>query len=107
MPTDDSSPPEGAVTPVLKDRETLGHWASKLIDKRELHTYQAQWNADSLDGLPGLSVARRDRGERLWVTGLQARGRRILGQREGLAWGFLAGALVVWIWRVFVEVMRR
>lgn len=93
------------MTPMLKDRETMGHWASKMIDKDELQKYQATWNAGSLDGLPGLSVARRDRGERLWVTGLKARGKGILGQREGLAWGFLAGALVMWMWRVFVEVL--
>ena len=85
----------------------MGHWTSKKIEKNELQKYQAQWNADSLDGLPGLSVARRDRGERLWITGLQARGRRILGQREGLAWGFLGGVLVMWLWRVIVEVMSR
>ena len=93
------------MTPILKDRETMGHWASKMIDKNELQKYQAQWNAESLDGLPGLSVARRDRGQRLWVTGFKARGERVLGQREGLAWGFLAGALVMWMWRVFVEVL--
>lgn len=95
------------MTPILKDRETLGHWTSKKIEKNELQKYQSEWNADSLDGLPGLSVARRDRGEILWLTGLKAGGRRILGQREGLAWGFVAGVLVMWLWRVLVEVMNR
>ena len=62
--------------------------------------YQAQWNADSLDGLTGLRAARRTRGERMWVTGLRARGRRVLGQGEALGWGFVLGvaAVVVWLW---------
>jgi len=107
VPIDDSDPPEGVLAPILKDRETMGHWASKMIDKNELQNYQAKWNAESLDGLPGLSVARRDRGQRLWVTGLKARAKRVLGQREGLAWGLLWGALVMWMWRVFVEVLSR
>lgn len=94
------------MTPILQDRETMGHWASKMINKNELQKYQAQWNADSLDALPGLSVARRDRGEMLWLTGLKARGRRIMGQREGLAWGVVAGVLVMWVWKVVVEVIR-
>ncbi|MCJ1470919.1 hypothetical protein MMC07_009567 [Pseudocyphellaria aurata] len=54
--------------PVLKDRETMGHWASVKIEKNQLHAYQKEWNANSLNGLTGLRVARRDAGERLWVT---------------------------------------
>ena len=107
VPTENSKPPKGALTPILKDRETMGHWASKMVDKNELQNYQAKWNAESLDGLPGLRVVRRDRGERLWLTGFKARGWRILGQREGLLWGLLWGALVMWMWRVFVEVLSR
>ena len=106
-PTDTSDPAEGPFKPVLKDRETMGHWASKMIDKDALQSYQAEWNADSLDGLPGLDVARRDRGERLWITGLRARGRRIAMQREALGWGFVFGVFAAWVWNVVVSLLSR
>ncbi|PGH14533.1 hypothetical protein AJ79_03026 [Helicocarpus griseus UAMH5409] len=47
--------------PYLQDRETMGHWAATKISKNQLHAYQADMNADSLDGLPGLKAAMRDR----------------------------------------------
>ncbi|GIJ92085.1 hypothetical protein Asppvi_011060 [Aspergillus pseudoviridinutans] len=53
--------------PYLKDRETLGHFASKTVEKGQLRSYQQQWNANSLDGLPGLWSAIRDNGEYVWV----------------------------------------
>ena len=100
-----SSPdfPEVPAQPCFKDRETIGHWASKKVENNELQSYQAEWNADSLDGLPGLGIARRDRGERLWVTGMKARARRVGAQREALFWGVLLGVLAMWVWRVLVE----
>lgn len=99
-----SSPdfPEVPAEPILKDRETLGHWASKQIEKNALLDYQAQNNAGSLDGLPGLGTARRDRGERLWVTGMKARVRRVAAQREALVWGMLVSVLGMWVWRAMM-----
>ena len=99
-PTNPADDTEIPALPILKDRETLGHWTSKKIERDELQKYQAEWNADSLDGLPGLGVARRDRGERLWITGLKARVRRVALQREALGWGFVGGLLAMWIWRM-------
>ena len=81
--------------PILKDRETMGHWASRQIEKGALEEYQAQWNADSLDGLTGLRAARRKNGERLWVTDLRARYRRVMGQREARWWGFVEGLVTM------------
>ncbi|KAG7006486.1 pyridoxamine 5'-phosphate oxidase family protein ustO [Physcia stellaris] len=81
--------------PILKDRETMGHWASKQIEKGALEDYQAHWNADSLDGLTGLRAARRKNGERLWVTDLRARYRRVMGQREARWWGFVEGLVTM------------
>lgn len=81
--------------PILRDRETLGHWASKQIEKGALEDYQAQWNADSLDGLTGLRAARRKKGETMWVSDLRARYRRVMGQREARWWGFVEGVVVM------------
>jgi Pyridoxamine 5'-phosphate oxidase len=72
----------------FEDRETLGHWASKMAEKNELHAYRKKNNSDSLDGLTGLRAARRDNGEILWLTDLITWFRRILLQREAIAFGF-------------------
>ncbi|MCJ1266459.1 hypothetical protein MMC22_006344 [Lobaria immixta] len=81
--------------PVLKDRETLGHWASVTIEKGKLQKYQRDMNADSLDGLPGLRVARRDAGEHLWMTETTAHVRRIGAQKEALLVGVGIGILLI------------
>lgn len=83
------------VKPVLKDRETLGHWASVKIEKNQLHAYQKEWNANSLDGLTGMRVARRDAGERLWATETIAHLRRIAAQKEALLIGIGVGVLLI------------
>ena len=58
--------------PYLEDRHTLGHWADKQVEADTIHEYRSRNNAYSLDGLPGLKVARRHRGERLWLSDLRA-----------------------------------
>ena len=58
--------------PYLEDRHTLGHWADKQVAADTLHAYRSKMNSRSLDGLPGLRVARRMAGERLWYGDAQA-----------------------------------
>ena len=81
--------------PELKDRDTMYRWASKQLEKNELRNYQAEWNSQSLDGLPGLRVARRDRKENIWITDALTVGRRIVLQREALVAGMLLGVFTV------------
>lgn len=46
----------------------MSKWAENKIQKGELESYQAEWNSDSLDGLPGMRIARKKKGENLlWV----------------------------------------
>ena len=52
-------------------------------------------NADSLDGLPGLRIARRDAGERLWITETIAHVRRNAAQKEALLVGVGVGVLLI------------
>jgi hypothetical protein len=92
---------EEKVVARLQDRETLGHWASKKIKNNMLNAYRKQWNVDSLDGLTGLRTARRDKGEILWLTDLQAWCRRIWGQKEAVAFGFVLALLLLGIAWVF------
>ena len=72
----------------------MDDWAEYMIEHNKLRDYQAQWNHNSLDGLPGLKVARRDRGEVLWVGDLKARVRRLAGQREALLVGVVMGMVL-------------
>ncbi|KAI9821979.1 MAG: hypothetical protein M1827_002561 [Pycnora praestabilis] len=84
----------------FEDRKTLGHWASKRMEENELRAYQASMNYASLDGLPGLKAARKDRGERLWATDVRARMRRIVSQREALVTGMLIAFVTMLVMRM-------
>jgi hypothetical protein len=84
----------------FQTRDTLNSWASKKIENNEMIAYRKKWNVDSLDGLTGLRTARRDRGEILWLTDLQAWCRRIWEQKEAVAFGFVLALLlsgIAWI----------
>ncbi|CAZ79760.1 unnamed protein product [Tuber melanosporum] len=77
------------------ERETMERWAEKQIEKGNLETYRAEWNSSSLDGLPGLRSARREKGERaLWVGDLLARAKRVGREWEGLLVGLGVGVAV-------------
>ncbi|KAI9776656.1 MAG: hypothetical protein M1839_009462 [Geoglossum umbratile] len=79
----------------FQDRKTLGHFATTKYKKNEMIPYQAEWNADSLDGLTGLRSAMRTRGQRIWWENLKAWARRMMmGQREAFFIGFVTGAVI-------------
>lgn len=91
----------------LHDRETMGHWASKQIEKNTLREYQKKNNAYSLDGLPGLKVAVRDSGESIWWVEVKTWTRRVFGgQREALGVGMMIGMIVVMLSQMVMEIMK-
>ena len=59
--------------PYLHDRDTLGHWGSKQVDAGTIDAYRAKNNSYSLDGLPGMRRARRDKGDMIWYSEAKAR----------------------------------
>ena len=63
----------------------------------QMQQYQAQWNTSSLDGLPGLQIARRGSKEWLWLGDLMSWTRRIRSQKESIALGVVIGALVMFL----------
>ncbi|KAL8806074.1 MAG: hypothetical protein Q9182_001606, partial [Xanthomendoza sp. 2 TL-2023] len=73
----------------LKDRATMGHWASKQIEKNALRDYQKKMNAYSLDGLPGFRAALRDSGKSVWWAKVGALFRRIGAQKEAFGVGMM------------------
>lgn len=81
----------GETKPVLLDRDTMGHWAHRKVETNTLLDYQAENNSYSLDGCPGMRSAMRDHGERVWLTLLMARARRIRTQREAILVGIVFG----------------
>ena len=83
----------------FKDRETLGHWAGKKVEKGEMRDYQKEWNSHSLDGLPGLQVALRDAGERVWVARTKAWARRMGAEKDAVGLGVLLGFLMLLLWQ--------
>lgn len=94
-----SSPPAAAAEPdasatadelsVFQDRSTLDvKWKKRAVDGT-VEEYQAQNNAESIDGLPGMRSARRAAGQVLFLTDLGARARRAVAEVDGIALGVL------------------
>ena len=81
--------------PYLHDRDTLGHWAGKQISAGTLQAYQAKNNNSSLDGLPGLRAARKDKGERMWYRDTMVRVRRRKGPWQMVVVAFLSALTTV------------
>lgn len=86
----------------MNDRDTLSKWAEKRIQKGELESYQAEWNSDSLDGLPGMRIARKKKGENLlWVGDAAAWLKRtrwdayLLGIAVGATFGVVGTRIIV------------
>jgi hypothetical protein len=89
--------------PVMKDRATMGHWGRKMIDSDRLMKYQVQNNSDSLDGLTGLRAARRQGGERILLGDTKQKVKDVVvGQWEGVLAGWIAGAVLMWIFTAYL-----
>ncbi|KAB8262239.1 hypothetical protein BDV32DRAFT_147891 [Aspergillus pseudonomiae] len=52
--------------PCFTNRPRLVKFAEYTVNRGELPGYQMQYNSRSLDGLPGLHSAMRDKGESIW-----------------------------------------
>lgn len=77
----------------MKERTTLRSYLVKKVRDDALADYQVQWNARSLDGLPGLRAARKRAGEKLWYQDLRAKIVRAVTPWETLLLGMGIGAL--------------
>ena len=97
---EDPSDPEKS-KPYLQDRETMGHWASKKMEKGELEEYQRDWNYDSLDGLTGMRAARRQRGERMWIGDARTwirRNQSVVDRVFVAVFSSLLTVMLLWFW---------
>jgi hypothetical protein len=72
-----------------EDRDTMSKWATTMVRKSALECYKIKNNGNSLDGLPGLKVARKSRGEWLWLGDVVARTRRVSSEWEAIILGIL------------------
>lgn len=82
----------------LEDRNTLGHWAGKQIENGVMNDYRANWNRRSLDGLPGLRVARKDFGESLWYGDVKSQVKKRNGVQLVLVAVLSSLSTVVALW---------
>ncbi|KAK5997889.1 Pyridoxamine 5'-phosphate oxidase family protein ustO [Cladobotryum mycophilum] len=62
---------------VFEQRPTLDAYLANRVQNNTMLGYQAVHNITSLDGLPGLRVARREAGQWLWLSDAKSRVRRI------------------------------
>jgi hypothetical protein len=82
----------------LKDRRTLGQFATKKVASGQMQTYQQEWNTRSLDGLPGLRSALKDSGEYIWRVELKnwlSRHRNEVETMKSLALVMFVGLMVL------------
>lgn len=82
---------------VFEERPHLDYWAGSMVSKNSAHKYQAQHNARSMDGLPGMKTARRDNKEVLWLGDAAAYLRRTSAEKVSLTVGFLLGVFLCFI----------
>jgi hypothetical protein len=76
----------------LEDRQTLGHFARKTIEKGEMEAYRQEWNVRSLDGCGGLKVARRQNREWMKIQDCLIWLRRVIKQWEvRISWLYYPG----------------
>ncbi|KAI9810812.1 MAG: hypothetical protein M1827_006019 [Pycnora praestabilis] len=98
---DEDRPPathteKGHIEPILEDRKTMGHWSHYKVSKNEMMSWHVQYNRNSLDGLRGLRVARRDGGECLMLGDAQQKFKSVaFGQWQGIMVGILIGMLMM------------
>ncbi|KAJ3499043.1 hypothetical protein NLG97_g658 [Lecanicillium saksenae] len=82
---------------VFENRPNLDHWSGMRVGANTAHKYQAEHNARSIDGLPGMKTARRDNKEILWVGDATAYLRRMAAEKVSVTIGFLLGVFFYFI----------
>ncbi|KFA62322.1 hypothetical protein S40285_06367 [Stachybotrys chlorohalonatus IBT 40285] len=88
---------------VFETRPTLDKWASHQATTNQMLDYQAQSNATSIDGLPGLKTARRSVSQWLWLEEAKAKARNVLAEKEALAAGF---SLAVFLYCISIGIQK-
>jgi hypothetical protein len=78
-----------------KPRETMNHWARKMIEKQELADYQKSANHQSLDGLPGMTSARRALDQNFAIEDTKAWFRKINRQQDAILFGVGLGIMLM------------
>jgi hypothetical protein len=91
------SPKDEDANSVFEDRTTLSDYLKKRADNNTVRSYQAETNATSMDGLPGLRSARRDTGEWMVVTSVKHGFKRAMAEKGGILFGFLLAVLLYFI----------
>lgn len=81
----------------LEDRDTLGHWASRQVEKGKMEDYRSKNNFRSLDGLGGLKAARRSRGEIMWLNDFKLYLRQLSYQWDAILIGMLLAFALVFL----------
>jgi hypothetical protein len=78
-----------------KARDTMDNWARKMLEKQELFDYQKRSNHQSLDGLPGMTSARRALDQNLAIEDTKAWFRKVSRQQDAIALGVGLGVLLM------------
>lgn len=107
-PNHNISAQSGGPMKLWDDRPTMPAWASKMSAKNALEKYRESNNWRSLDGCPGLTAARKDRGQWLMVEQVRVRTSRMaVGQWDAFIFGILLALFTFSVgWKLGVIELR-
>lgn len=78
----------------FQDRDVLTKWLQNKVKKDALGDYQVKFNARSLDGLPGLTHARKMHGEWILFGDIRALVVKEIAHPVAILLGFILGLLL-------------
>jgi hypothetical protein len=78
-----------------KARPTMDNWARKMLEKQELADYQKSSNHQSLDGLPGMTSARRALDQNFAIEDTKAWFRKVSRQQDAVFFGVGLGVMLM------------
>jgi hypothetical protein len=78
-----------------KARPTMDNWARKMLEKQELADYQKSSNHQSLDGLPGMTSARRALDQNFAIEDTKAWFRKVSRQQDAIFFGVGLGVMLM------------
>ena len=93
--SDSSLPMETHAARHFVQRESLKRWAGKMEEGGKMAGYRQLKNTTSLDGLPSIRVARKEKGFHTWVDVCRVFLGRTLAETRGMAFGALVAIIAI------------
>lgn len=78
----------------FRDRLSLNKWADGMQKQGKLKNYHTKNNRTSMDGLPGLKIARKSSGQWMWLEDIRTLLLRAASESAGILLGLFLGTTI-------------